>query len=189
MSQSCCLQSVTGVPSNFRDGLDLDNSALPSDSQVIVTSYEFTCCGNITGWLACVHPDGPAHQNGLYSIAFQVWRQADMDGCYNMVEEDTYNSIQLDREGVARRLLEPANFLPVQPGDVIGYIVTRQDRTNVEEGIQLLSELNEEGQGESVWYSNGVTWNPNSCLSVGTGGMLTSFTNSAPILTVDLGKY
>ena len=56
-------------------------STLPSEIQVIITSYEFQCCCNITAWRMYIKPEN----EGFYIITFQVWRPLQMNGCYELV--------------------------------------------------------------------------------------------------------
>lgn len=122
------------------------------------------------------------------TFVFQVWRPGpgvEMDGCYGLIGQDTYANLDFGG-GLVDRTLEPEGFLSVQPGDVVGARVSSRD------GIR--SEQREREKGEEVWYQGDVepfTAGTGSCqLTVGTEGdrTLRSFTNSAPILSVDIGK-
>lgn len=108
-----------------------------------------------------------------------------MKGCYSLVGEDIYNRIQLGERGQVDRILDSAHFLPVQPRDVLGYIVAREGRSNVEEGIQLVSA--EEGLGESTWYTPLLLHKVVSQWGL-VEPSLSSFADSAPALKVELGK-
>ena len=190
-----CLQSTTSEPIPFEDqGGNGASDRIPTERQVIVASYQFQCCGNITGWQTFVEPGGGA-RNGEYIITFQVWRPApvvETNGCYSLIGQYTYAEIDLGGDGLVDRTLEPHRFLPVEPGDVVGYFMSREGRTGEMDGIQL--EPRGEDEGEEVWYQSDavpLTTGSGSCpLSVGTeeGRALRSFTNSAPILRVDVGK-
>ena len=191
-----CLQSTAsdGVPIPFED-LGHASDPIPTERQVIVASYQFQCCGNITRWQTFVDPGG-VRADGEYTITFQVWRPGEgveVDGCYSLIGQDTYADIELDRDGLVDRTLEPEGFLPVQPGDVVGYFMSRVGRTGERDGIQL--EPREEDEGEEVWYQSDaavpLVLGSGLCLfSVGVedGRTLMSFTNSAPILRVDVGE-
>ena len=191
-----CLQSTTSdEPIPFEDlSGDGDPDRIPTERQVIVASYQFQCCGNITRWQTFVEPGG-GREDGEYTIIFQVWRPGlgvELDGCYSLIGQDIYADIELGRDGLVDRTLGPKGFLPVQPGDVVGYSMSRVGRTGERDGIQL--EPRGEDEGEEMWYQSDadpLTTGSGSCLfSVGIeeGRTLRSFTNSAPILSVDIGK-
>jgi hypothetical protein len=187
------LQSASedGIP--FRDlGGGGVSERIPTERQVIITSYQFQCCGNITRWQTYVLPGGNG-QDGEYDIIFQVWRPTlgvENSGCYIVAGEDIYAEIDLSRDGLVDRSLESVNYLTVQPGDVVGYYMIRKGRSGVDHGIQL--EPREEDEGEAVWYSEIMTLittgNVKKCLGRAPGRTLKLFTNSAPVLSVDVGK-
>jgi hypothetical protein len=135
-----CLQSASihGIP--FEDlGPSSASERLPTERQVIITSYQFRCCGNITRWQTYVEP-GEDTEDGMYNITFQVWRPSsgvEDNGCYYLTGEDLYTNIDLGDGGLVNRTLEPANYLTVQPGDVVGYYMSREGRTGMMDGIQL----------------------------------------------------
>ena len=188
------MTSGEGIP--FED-LGDNAELLPSESQAIITSYQFQRCGNITGWQTYVHPYSETYRKGAYSIVFQIWRPAlgvDRDGCYSMEGEDRYEDIELYEEtgGLVNRTLEPADYLRVQPGDVVGYYMSHRDRENRREGIQ--HALREQKKKERVWYltntpENYLVTGPQACLfNVGTSGILSSLADSAPVLKVQIGR-
>lgn len=127
-----------------------------------------------------------------------------MDGCYSMVGEDTYNTIQLgDQTG--GRTLEPASFLSVQPGDAVGFYVSRQDGNNMDEGIQLV--LHDGDVGDEVWHFTTANSEGSESESENSDEQdesaderrsilreracwvaVSAFTNSAPVLNVEMGK-
>ena len=190
-----CLQSTTSAPIPFEDlGGGGDSDRIPTERQVIVASYQFQCCGNITRWQTFLEPGGGG-QDGEYTITFQVWRPGlgvEMDGCYSLIGEDIYAEIDLGRDGLVDRTLEPEGFFPVQPGDVVGYFMSREGNTGERDGVQL--EPRGEDGGEEVWYQGdavSLISGTGSCqLTVGTeeGRDLRSFTKGAPVLMVDVGK-
>ena len=195
--EGSCLQSTTSdEPIPFEDlGGFGTSDRIPTERQVIVASYQFQCCGNIARWQTFVEPGGRG-QDGEYTIIFQVWRPGlgvDVDGCYSLIGQDTYADIDLGGDGRVDRTLEPEGFLPVQPGDVVGYFMSREGRTGERDGIQL-EPREEEDEGEEVWYQSDaepIVIGSGSCLfSVGAadGRALRSFTNSAPVLSVDVGE-
>ena len=112
-----------------------------------------------------------------------------MDGCYSLIGQDTYADIEFGFNGRVDRTLEPEGFLPVQPGDVVGYFMSRVGNIDERDGIQL--EPREEDEGEEVWYQSDAAVLGSGCpFAVGTeeGRTFMSFTNSAPVLRVDVGE-
>ncbi len=198
-----CLRSTSGadIPFGFLGGgrKGSESERVPRESLVAITSYQFQCCGNITAWQTYVHPEGARHRDGVYGITLYVLRPGsgvEEDGCYSIVGEDRYEDIQLLEEarGLVNRTLEPANFLAVQPGDVVGYYVTVKPEEGgpprpPNEGITLMK-----GGNETVWYFTNTPQNPlmfasSPCqFTVGNGRTLSSFTNSTPVLNVVMGK-
>jgi len=185
--------SGEGIP--FED-LGDNAELLPSESQAIITSYQFQRCGNITGWQTYVHPYSETYRKGAYSIVFQIWRPAlgvDRDGCYSMEGEDRYEDIELYEEtgGLVNRTLEPADYLRVQPGDVVGYYMSHSAGDNREAGILLERR---DTQEVAAWYTtntndNPIRTGPPDCpYTVGPGKLLSSSTTSAPILNVQIGR-
>ena len=143
-----------------------------------------------------MEPSGGNHQDGVYSITFQVWRPSpsvDSDGCYSLVGDDIYADIQLiqGEDGLVNRILDPSSFISVQPGDVLGYF-TLQDNDE-DGGIQHDPEFNM----ESVWYHTSTVDDPliirgltDLCpFPVGEDAVLRTFSSLGPIFSVDIGKY
>ena len=174
------------------DGIPFDNggrrSALPNNTQAIVTSYQFHCCGDITEWRARVPSEITA-----YTIHFQVWRPSptvESDGCYSMVGENRFSGT-LSRDGGAVLTPSPANVISVRPGDVVGYYQTANRNGS---GILLNEDLL---RNETVWYQVNpepglpMTTGDESCpLPVGTqpDRILTSSHSLGPIISLDIGK-
>ena len=189
MSQSCFREDIP-----FGD-LGSNSERFPSLTQAIVPSYQFQCCGDITGWQTYVEPSSRNHRDGVYSITFQVWRPlptVDSDGCYSLVGEDVYTNIQLieGEGGLVNRTLDPSSFISVQPGDVLGYFTFLDDEDG---GIQHDPEFNT----ESVWYHTNTDQSPlisrrMSCpFPVGVDAVtrvLTTFSSFGPVFSVDIGK-
>lgn len=132
-----------------------------------------------------------------------------------MVAEDIYNSVQLDDQtgGRINRTLEPASFLSVQSGDVVGFYTTSQGGNDME-GIRLVLR-----EGEEAWHfattnsdssessdgrNNEGTSDDNEdddsedfdgerrSIPMGLGERAcrvaaSAFTNSAPVLKVEVG--
>ena len=192
---SSCVQSTTSEPIPFEDlGGGGASDRIPTERQVIIASYQFQCSANITRWRTFVEPGGGG-QDGEYTIIFQVWRPGlgvEVNGCYSLIGQDIHADIDLGAGGLVDRTLEPEGFLPVQPGDVVGYFMSRVGRTCERDGIQL--EPRGEDGGEKVWSQSDadpiVTGSGICIFSVGAedSRSLRSFTNSAPVLRVDVGE-
>ena len=117
------------------------------------------------------------------------------DGCYGLVGENIFTSIQLQNtDGLVSETPEPTNMIAFQHGDVVGYFTSSnrvpQDRNG--EGVQLDSSFRD----EVVWYhtSTGLDrimgrGDPAVCpFPVGSqpNRILRSSTNAAPMLSIDL---
>ena len=159
---------------------------LPSNTQAIITSYKFGCCGRITEWQTYVQPGGRGLQ---YSISFQVWRKSsamDDNGCYSMVGENRFPRIMLGEGGLVSETPEPSNIIAVQPGDVVGYYTLAGNGNG---GIQL----DRSNSDDIVWYHKQNVSNcaSDNCPNPGTQPevMLISSTNAAPVLSVSIGKW
>ena len=170
---------------------EMNADVLASGSQAIVTSYYFQCCGDVTAWMTHVQPGGGRHDDGQYSITFQVWRPSptvgsDGTGCYSLVGQNPFISITRDEftSRVISATPEPTNIISVQPGDVVGYYAVSEDGGR--QGIQHDSRVD----SILVFYNeNQVIQGPDSCpISVGLGGALSSSLSAAPLLTAIISK-
>ena len=179
-----CLQRASDI--SFAE-FGSNSASLPSGSQAIVTSYNFTCCGEITSWLAYVWPSGEG-----YAIIFQVWRPsptAGGGGCYSLVGENRFPGVTLGDGGLVSETPQPTNLISVRPGDVLGYFVTSNKRPSSNGGIQL----DRSSTNDTVFYASTDTTplpiGPDSCpVSVGPGGVLSSSVNAAPVISVNISK-
>lgn len=184
----------------FADSFDnVDSEYLPDNSQVIVTSYQFQCCGNITRWQTFVQPI----ISGYDAIIFQVWRPSptvDSDGCYSLVGEDAFSqNLEGFTGGLVSADLGPSTAITVQPGDVIGYFTSSdsndnsRSRINREIGIPLFEP---DSDSESVWYHSNtpeepLLIGPGACrfpVGLGSDRILRSSTNAAPAFSVDISE-
>ena len=153
-----CLQPAAGTEVPI---VDIDGPPLPNNTQAIITTYRFNCCGYIESWEAAVRPNGGGHRNGGHTIRFQVWRPSptvEIDGCYSLVGENRFTSITLNTDDLVSETPEPSNIISVRPGDVVGYF-TITNRNNPNEGIQLNDE-NEDFSREIVWYHTSTDKDP-----------------------------
>ncbi len=163
----------------------------PNPIQAIITSYQFNCCGEITEWRAFVEGSGGGHfDNQPYTISFQVWRPSspspvDTDGCYTLHGSNNFPNIPLadpdtaDRGIVTGVVLPESERIEVQPGDVVGFYL--ESSRSDSDGI-IYDEYRED---ESVWYTTGqFTGGGLTCpFPVGQGRTLSSFVESAPLIT------
>ena len=181
--------SVTGkdcLPAYQVEGLafrDVLYSVLPSESQVIITSYEFQCCCNISAWKTYIKPEN----EGLYIITFQVWRPLQVNGCYKLVGA---NRFEIIGSGTVNESPDPSDVITAQPGDVVGYYnlfseLFQSTNFNSNFGIHL-----DRIHNASVWYhtrsnnDNNITGGPQCPL------LMTSIssTNAGPIVTAIVSK-
>ncbi len=141
--------------SRFPRETDPIQARLPSGTQAIITSYQFHCCGNITAWQTyIVQPGGGKHNDGVYTINFQVWRSSPtvgVDGCYSLVGEDRFPSISFPEGGLVSETPAPSNIITIRPGDVVGYFSMSSENGH-DEGIQLETDFND----EAVRYNGGL---------------------------------
>ena len=117
-------------------GLDLRSETIPELHQVIIPSYRFTCCGNITEWGVDVHPGGRLF-DGFYTLSLQVWRPSpsvQTIGCYSLVGNNHFTSVSLVNQ-VAIVTPMPQERIEFQPGDVLGISV---ENTNRDDGGAVL---------------------------------------------------
>ena len=174
---------------------DRDHVQFPlNGKQVIVTSYQFQCCGTITAWRTFVDPSGGSHRNGVYSINFQVWRPSTPgvdDGCYIMAGEDTYENIILLEEtrGLVNRTVPQSANLTVQPGDVIGFFAYAPDSDD-EDGIQFIRDNEEEYDEVQAWYNEMFLQigSENCPISIGSDQILSGSIRAAPLFFLDIRK-
>ena len=192
-----CLRAnnANGLPPfmDYRNS-DLRSNLIPELHQVIIPSYRFTCCGNITEWGVDLHPAGGQHQMD-YTLDLQVWRPTptvETTGCYSLVGSNRFTSVSLVNQ-VAVVTPLPQDTIEFQPGDVLGFYVENADGNDG--GVVILSDSGEQGddgyETEEVWYadvSNAVIGDGNCPYPVGTSGVLNTFTNAAPVISVSNGK-
>ena len=145
---------------------DDDCLGLSSTTHVIISSYVFECCGSITAWQTYFEP---ADDSRIYSISFQVWRPSPLDNeCYSLVGENIFTIISI---GLVSETPEPSDILTVQPGDVVGCVMSNESEYNSNSESTSSSKsgstnngLNE-GEGsyrnmDSVCYSDNTDSNP-----------------------------
>lgn len=167
---------------NLPSFIDPGNDAPLVDyqTQVIVTSYQFNCCGEVTEWGAFVQPGGRLDV-GMYSIRFQVWRPSGQ--CFSEAGQNEFTSVSLNPNSVIRETPLDTKRIRVQPGDVVGFYLNSPKRAGRNgRGVQLDKNRDQ----EDVWY--GDIGSDGSCpFSIGDSTLLS--TNLAPILHVVVCKY
>ena len=161
--------------------------------QVIVPSFRFDCCGNITEWGVDVHPGGSS-VNRRYTLDLQVWRPSPTvddsfgTGYYSLVGSNRFTSISL-RNLVARVTPSPQDYILFQPDDVLGFYVeeARQD----DDGVVLLTSSS--FTRELVWYGSiaptmATSQNGGCPYSVGSSGLLNTLIRAAPVVSIATSK-
>ena len=188
-----CLQAAEGRTVGVNYDSDEHDFGLPLGTQVIIASYKFVCCGNITEWHTALDTE---NEDGYYTTSFQVWRPsptAQENGCYSMVGENKFNSISVDDDAAeVHATPEPSNIITVQPDDVVGYYVEFKGDIDENSGVLLDTRFST----DVVWYHTGtdtdpiIFGRPQCPFPVGTGsdGSLKSSTNAAPLLSVSVCK-
>lgn len=170
--------------------------SLPNDTQAIITTYEFKCHGNITAWHAYIRADDPSP----HVIHFQVWRPssaADIDGCFALIGENVLSGVTAAGNGLISKIPQPDDIISVAPGDVVGYYAWSSGSDDNPESPTNATEilLDTSYTDEEVWYHTNtredplITSGPQTCpFPVGTNRILGSYTNAAPVLSIDMGK-
>ena len=124
------------------DDAELKDVTFPSETQAIITSYQFQCCGNITEWRTYLQCEA---ESSFYS--FQVWRPANNTECYSLVGTSNYGHFGNgdDKECVDGNLFiltpQPSDVITIKPGDVVDIYV---------DGERF--QLDRSYRGERVWY-------------------------------------
>ena len=92
----------------------------------------------------------------------------------------------------------PQNRIQFQPGDVLGFYVESTRVSNAaSRGVVILNDRTVQGdrgfQTEEVWYANIAHHHPSNYhhaypYAVGPHGVLNTFTNAAPVISVSTSK-
>ena len=173
----------------------MDENEITRHHQAIVPSYKLTCdemCGNITEWGADLQPGGNNHDNGVYSLDFQVWRPSPTvdgstgTGCYSLVGNNSFTSISLS-DGFARVTPSPQDYIQFQPGDVLGFYVEKANKAT--DGVVILTSH----ASELVWHASiaptmATSQNGDCPYSVGSNGALDALTRAAPVISVSISR-
>ncbi len=167
---------------------DQTSSPLPDNSQAIVTTYQFHCCGNITEWQTFISP--MTLEEDVYTVRFQVFRPSSTTpNCYNLVGENQFTDVTVGENNLIILSPPEADIIAFRPGDVVGYFTTfYSDDDRNGGGIPLDSSYEE----EEVWYSmqrpirsGRRRRQARDCqYSVDVGGDLDEIRRAAPIMSV-----
>ena len=175
---------------------ELRSETIPEQHQVLIPSYRFTCCGNITEWGVDVHPAGGRHDR-VYNLDLQVWRPSptvQTTGCYSLVRNNRFTSVPLANQ-VAVVTPLPQEQIEFQPDDVLGFKLENTDGNDG--GVVILMDSSEQGDGgyetEEVWHTDvsDVVFSSGPChFQVGSqaGRDLNTYTRAAPIISVSYSK-
>ena len=180
VAQDCLTANGGPVPFYFLSGIGLHNRHYTGE-QLIVTSYQFQCCGSVTRWQTYVYPA----RNNYYNIMFQVWRPGttvETAMSYSLVGQDVYNNILLTGNGaLVNRTLPTPTVISVQPGDLVGFYMTNVEGTQVHHGVQL----DQNNHMQTMYYAT-----TNSSIDyVNLGGSVWQIdSRNAPIFSIDIGK-
>ena len=106
-----------------------------------------------------------------------------------MVGYNRYTSIHLGDHGLVSVTPEPSNILTVQPGDMVGYFTDSREGKG-DGGIQL--DVSQENN--KVWFHTNtasepiILGAPDCPYPVGFNGSLDSYSNGAPVISVEVCK-
>ena len=142
-----------------------------------------------------MQPGGRNHDEGVYSINFQVWRptptmRSNGAGEYNLVGENRFTNIFLGSNRLVSETPEPSNMISVRPGDVVGFFQSAGPNESgndpdSDDGIQLQPSYS---NARLLFYQTSASNVPPSILMAGEERPLTSSTNAGPMLSVDISK-
>ena len=190
-----CLRPNGSLPSlQDYSSTDLNFGTIQHQHQAIIPSYRFNCYGNITEWGVNVYRANNGDQH-MYILDLQVWRPSPTvhtTSYYSLVGNNRFTSVLLDG-GVARVTPLPQTRIQFQPGDVLGFYVESTRVNNAaSRGVVLLNDRTVRGdrgfRTEEVWYANTAHYRPNYPYIVGPHGILNTFTNAAPVISVSTSK-
>ena len=176
---------------------ELRSETIPEQHQVLIPSYRFTCCGNITEWGVDVAPAGNNHDR-VYNLDLQVWRPSPTvrtTGCYSLVGNNRFTSVSLANQVAIVTPLPPRQEqIEFQPGDVLGFNLENTDGNDG--GVVILIDTPDQDGGyetEEVWYADfrsPVFGNGECQLVVGSqpDRVLNTIISAAPVISVAYGK-
>ena len=192
-------------PDNDR-GYGVIGLEITRQQQAIFASYRLNCCGNITEWGVDVNSgafSGPNDRSGKYSLDLQVWRPSPTvddstgTGCYSLVGNNRFIAISsIISPAVAIVTPSPQDYIPFQPGDVLGVYV--EDATvhtdGTPDGVVVLTTFSITSfTNDLVWYASiapsvATSQNGDCPYSVGSnGGVLNTLVRGAPVISISTG--
>ena len=185
-----CIQVQNGndLP-NFED-YQGEHPRIFRHHQALITSYEFSCCGNITEWGVDVNPGGG--DNRRYTIDFQLWRPSPTTpqdsslgtGYYSLVGNNRFVSIPLE-DGIVLVTPSPRNYVQFQPGDVLGFYV-EEARDSMDRGVVVVTTNSY--SREVVWHASVDPGDVGGCVSAGSGGNMNTLLRGAPVISISTSK-
>ena len=146
---------------------------------------------------------GPFNRSGKYSLDLQVWRPSPTvddstgTGCYSLVGNNRFTSISpIISPAVAIVTPSPQDYIPFQPGDVLGVYV--EDATvhtdGTPDGVVVLTTFSITSfTNDLVWYASiapsvATSQNGDCPYSVGSnGGVLNTLVRGAPVISISTG--
>jgi len=195
-----CLQASNGnrdLPSFFteEDIIDEDSEGFDSNPiQAIITSYQFTCCGEVTQWSAIVYGNNDEYiENQPYEISFQVWRpSSENSNVYDLVGFNHFTPAMLGNQptvGTVRGDVDDVETIGFQRGDVVGFFL--DSSMSGSDGIQFSEDDDSLPYTNEVVYfaSNSISPTPILRYTLGTSGDISSSTSRAPLIRPLVRKF
>ena len=152
--------------------------------------YKFNCCGNITEWGVDLNPDRD-REDQTFDFILQVWRPSptlQIYSCYSLVNDHRIISTVVNQTvRVAKGTPLPQNQLQFEPGDVLGFYVESHGSGSSDDDNGVVVLNNGRHTSELVWHGSitSLTSQSHNCpYRVGTGGLLSTSTRAAPVISV-----
>ncbi len=108
---------------------------VPYRRQVIIPSYQFTCCGVVTRWGGFVQPGG-SFDTTVYTATFQVWRPTGDGSTYELVGENVYSDPITLVTNSELRVTAREPLIAFQPNDVVGYYLDSTRESGGDRGVR-----------------------------------------------------
>ncbi len=142
----------------------------------------------MTEWRVDVNPGG-GRDNKEYTLSLQVWRPSPTvnslsSGNFNLIGNNRFTSISL-RDHVVQVTPSPQDYIPFQPGDVLGFYVERARDNN--RGVVVLTS--DSYTHEILWHAGISNSQILGCpVSIGSSGTLNTMLRGAPVIEIDACK-